>query len=868
MPIVARLFLVDGMSHLYRAYFAIKGLTNRQGQSTNAIFGFTTMLRKLVDDESPDYLAVAMDLEGPTVRHQQFAAYKATRARMPDDLAEQVPHVGRLCAALRIPVVTCPGYEADDVIATLTARALESGLEVVIVTIDKDMFQLVSDRVTVLDTRTGTRFDPAAVEAKWGVRPDQIVDMLSLVGDSSDNIPGAPGIGEKGAASLIAEFGSLDRLLEEAGRVTRKAYRESLEQNADQIRKSRELIRIHSQLPLDVELGSLRHRDPDWPALRNLFEEFGFTSLLRELPDTEPAFAPRTRAIQSEADLDVLLRRCSQGQVGVAAWFSPEEGEVQGLALSYDGNEAWFLSATTLRERPQWLDRLLTGSGRWVFHDLKPWRLAVGDGPRRGLPRQVGDTMLMAYLLSPNDRDFTLERIASEYLKLNVTEEGAGSGLLGEVQPEALGRRAAAVRRLADSLETEVSSKGLERLLHEIEIPLVEVLADMESCGVRIDPALLAAQSEELAVEIDQLSRAIYELAGQEFNLNSPKQLADVLFGKLQLPSAGKSGKAGHLSTGVEVLEELAEEHEIVQKILDYRELTKLKNTYLDALPKLIRPGTGRIHTSYNQMVAATGRLSSSNPNLQNIPVRTEQGRRIRKAFVPEPGFRFLAADYSQIELRIMAHLSEDPVLVDAFRNDEDVHERTAREVFGTESGLDPRELRRRAKVINFGIIYGLSAFGLARSLKIPRGEAQKFIEDYFHRYHGVREWLDRTAEDARRLGYVSTLFGRIRPIPEINSRNWSLREFARRTAINAPIQGTAADLMKRAMIAISRRMSEEGYRARLVLQVHDELVFEVPPDEMAALRSLVCGEMEQVVELSVPLRVEAAEGDSWYDAK
>ncbi len=867
---MARLFLVDGMSHLYRAYFAIRGLTNRSGQSTNAIYGFTTMLRKLIEEEKPEHLAVAMDLLGPTVRHEQFKDYKANRPKMPDDLRDQVPWVHRLCEAMRIPVLTCEGYEADDVIATAAAQAVEAGLDVVIVTIDKDLFQLVSDRVSILDTRTMTRYDPAAVRAKWGVGPEQIVDVLSLVGDTSDNIPGAPGIGEKGAAALIAQFGSLDRLLAETSRVQRKAYRESLEQYADQVRQSRELLRVYDRLPLKLTLDDLRLREPDWTALRKVYEELGFASLLQELPVTTPALETKTRIVAGKEALEQLIALTQGKRVGVAAWYlqdDPMLGAVEALCLSPGDNGSWVVPEAWLVQAPEQVQRLLSSDAQWVFHDLKPWKIATWNSPWRSLPSRTTDTMLMAYLLDPNQRDFSLEHLASERLKLTLNGNGDRS-LLGEDRPGALGRRAAAARLLADSLAGEIDAKGLRRVLEEIELPLVEVLAAMELWGVRVDCSLLARQSEELAREIEQLTAELYRLAGEEFNLNSPKQLAYILFEKLQLPAGGRAGKAGHLSTGVEVLEELADSYEIAQKILDYRELTKLKNTYLDALPKLVNPRTGRIHTTYNQVVAATGRLSSSNPNLQNIPIRTEQGRRIRKAFVPEPGWRFLAADYSQIELRVMAHLSEDPVLVEAFRNHEDIHERTAREVFGDNSGLDPRELRRRAKVINFGIIYGLSPFGLARSLKIDRSEAQRFIDDYFARYRGVREWLERTAEDARRYGFVSTMFGRIRPIPEINSRNWSLREFAKRTAINAPIQGTAADLMKLAMIAIFRRLQQEGSRSRLVLQVHDELVFEVPADEVDSLRKLVREAMENVVQLKVPLQVEVAVGDSWYDAK
>lgn len=867
---MARLFLVDGMSHLYRAYFAIKGLTNRDGLSTNAVYGFTTMLRKLIADEAPDYLGVAIDLDGATVRHEVYQDYKATRAKMPDDLREQVPYAWRVCEAMRIPVLSQEGYEADDVIGTLTRKASEQGLDVVIVTIDKDLFQLVSDRVSVLDTRSQTLYTPEEVEKKWGVRPERVIDVLSLIGDTSDNIPGAPGIGEKGAKGLIEEYGSLDHLLEQAEKVSRKSYRESLQNHAEQILKSRELLRIYEELPIELDLKQLELKEPDNSALRTVFEELGFSSLLQEIPSEKEPFDPHVETLRSVSDLEELIDDLKGKRLGLAVWFEgddPLDGGIEALALALDGRSARYLPGRLLASEEESVRRLVAAPAQWVVHDLKPWRLATVEGPLRGLPGDCLDTMLMAYLIDPNERDFSLDRLTEQSLGIGLGE-ARGSSLLGEDRPADLGRRAAATLLLTEALESEIQAKGLQRVLESIEIPLVSVLADMEAHGVLVDTSLLAQLSQELAGEIDELTVAIYGLAGEEFNLNSPKQLSYVMFEKLNLPQAGKTGKAGHYSTGVEVLEELAVSYEIAEKILDYRELAKLKNTYLDALPKLLNPRTGRIHTSYNQMVAATGRLSSSNPNLQNIPVRTEQGRKIRRAFIPASGFKILAADYSQIELRLMAHFSRDPVLVEAFRAGEDIHERTAREVFGDDSGVDAREQRRRAKVINFGILYGLSAFGLARGLKIDRAEAQRFIDSYFARYKGVREWIEKTVEGARRDGYVTTLYGRIRPIPEINSKNWNLREFAKRTAVNAPIQGTAADLIKLAMIAIDRRIHEDGLRSRLILQVHDELVFEAAVDEVEGLKQMVCEEMEAVAELEVPLQVEAAVGDNWYEAK
>jgi DNA polymerase I len=858
------------MSHLYRAYYAIRGLTNRSGKSTNAIYGFTTMLRKLVQEEKPDYLAVALDLMGPTVRHELFKEYKATRPKMPEDLAEQVPDLYRLCEAMRVPVLSRQGYEADDVIGTVTRLALENGLEVVIVTIDKDMLQLVGERVSVLDTRTMSRLGPRQVFEKWGVEPERVIDVLSLVGDTSDNIPGAPGIGEKGAKALISEFGSLDNLLANAELVGRKSYRESLEENREGILRSRELLRIEDRLPLDLDMEDLRVGEPDTAALRGLFEALDFTTLLQELPREDAPFDPRLIRTSSPRALGKLAAQFEGRRVGVSAWFEKDDalnGSLEGLAFSADKNSASYVPSELLRKASAETAELFGRNSTWIVHDLKPFAICARRmGWTLNLQGSL-DTMLMAYLLDPNQRDFSLSRVTEEYLGVPLGT-GREASLLGEDRPVDLGRRAVAAYLLGGELSRLVKARGLERLLNEIEMPLVGVLADMELRGVRLDANLLEEFSVELEGELARLTEAIHEQAGEAFNINSPRQLAEILFEKLGLPGARRTGKGSHLSTGVEVLEELAVSHQIAQLLLDYRELAKLKSTYVDALPKLVNPRTGRIHTSYNQMVAATGRLSSSNPNLQNIPIRSEQGRRIRRAFVPDPGFQILSADYSQIELRVMAHLSEDPVLVDAFTNGEDIHERTAREVFGRDSGLDARELRRRAKVINFGIIYGLSAFGLARSLKIDRAQAQRFIDDYFEKYAGVRRWTERTLERAGADGYVTTMFGRIRQIPEINSKNRNIREFARRTAINAPIQGTAADLIKMAMVAIHRKLIRDRWESRLILQVHDELVFEAAVKELDQLRVLVREEMEGVASLTVPLVVELAVGPSWYDAK
>ncbi|UCF36837.1 MAG: DNA polymerase I [Acidobacteriota bacterium] len=786
---------------------------------------------------------------------------------MPADLVEQLPYIDRVCEAFRIPVISLERFEADDIIGTLSKKAAEQGLEVVIVTVDKDMFQLVDDKVSILDTRTNKMIDPKGVEEKWDVRPDQVVDLLSLIGDASDNIPGAPGIGDKGARNLIGEFGSLDQLLERSEEVSRKSYRTSLQENSSLILKSRELIRIHTDLPIELDLPKLAISTPNQPALQELFKELNFTRLLQEFTPQEE-FDVQLVTVKSGKAIRDLASTFKGSRVAVAVWHEGDghgAGTIEGIAFNKGDQRCWFISKELIHGNAEILKDLFSLETEWVFHDLKSF--VLGSRKRGWLPRGTCmDTMLMAYLLNPNNKDFSLERICTELLGIKL--EKAEYSLIGGDRPSHLCEKAQAIFRLAKELLPELAQKGLEKLFHEIEMPLVVVLADMEALGVRVDTERLTRMSAEMEVDISQLEAAIFSLAGENFNVNSPKQLSYVLFEKLKLPAPKKTGKAGHYSTGVEVLEELAETQDIARKILEFREVTKLKNTYLDALPKLVNPETGRIHTSYNQMVAATGRLSSSNPNLQNIPIRSELGRQTRRAFIPEEGFTILAADYSQIELRVMAHLSEDRVLIEAFRNGEDIHSRTASEVFGTDSGIDPHELRRRAKVINFGIMYGLSAFGLAKSLKISRAEAQQFINDYFKRYEGVRRWTEEVVEEARRDGYVKTLFGRIRPIPEINNKNRNLQEFARRTAVNAPIQGTAADLIKMAMVKIHHRLNQEGCKSRIILQVHDELVLEVHQSEVDAATNLVRKGMEGIASLQVPLKVDLSTGSSWYEAK
>ncbi len=854
------------MSQIYRAYHAIRDLSNKQGMATNAVYGFTTMLRRLIKEEAPGFLAVAMESRGPTFRHEQYQDYKANRPRMPDDLAEQIPYVLRVCEVMRIPVLSYERYEADDVIGTLARKARQDGCDVVVVTIDKDLLQLVDEGVAVLDPRTMTLLDAGGVEEKLGVTPNQVVDYLSLVGDASDNVPGAPGIGAKGAQKLIRQYGTLENLLKSAETVTRKTYRESLQQNAEQIRRSRELVTIHCDLEIPLDLDEFRLAEPDDQKAFELFTELGFKSLVEDFVKPVTRQEAQCAVLEDLAGLAALTDQLAGTIAAVAVDYPAADSApngLNGLAVSIRKGEAVYVPGELLAQHPQDADRLWASPRRWAIHDLKKLLLFCRRRGRR-IALNALDTMLMGYLLDPNQRDFSLQTMAAEFLGQSLS----GSGELFEQTGQQLADEASVELQLVDQQFRKIEELKLERLLIDIEVPVVHVLAAMEDVGVLVDIDFFRTMSQEIAGDLDGLSKRIYALAQGEFNINSPKQMAEVLFERLKLPIVKRTRKAGHYSTGVEVLEKLAADYEIAKLILEYRELSKLKGTYLDALPGLVDPATNRIHTSYNQMVAATGRLSSSNPNLQNIPIKSELGRRIRRGFIAEPGFRILSADYSQIELRVMAHLSQDPMLIEAFREGEDIHARTAREVFGMHAAMEPDRFRRHAKVINFGIMYGLSAFGLAQSLKIDRKEAKRFIEDYFRKYKGVESWIDETLRKARELGYVTTLFGRIRPIPELHSKNRNLRSFGERTAINAPIQGTAADLIKVAMVNIQREMEQGAMRSRMILQVHDELVFEVEDSEFETLQEMVPRLMEGVAEMDVPLKVDMASGPTWYDAK
>jgi DNA polymerase I len=844
-----RLFILDGPGFLFRAYHALPYLSTSRGMPVNAVLGMSTMLWKLLREEQPDYFAVAWDPPGPTFRDEKFAAYKETRAATPDDLRRQIPVIMQLFEALRLPLLEVPGFEADDVLGTVVDRARAQDLDVVLVTSDKDMLQLVGPRVRVLapGARAGEQivYDADKVREKWGVGPEQIPDLLALMGDSIDNIPGVPGVGQKTAVKLIGQFGSVDGLYEHLTLVPGK-LREILAANRKQALLSRELATVSTRVPLPEDLEALRRREPDWERLRALWTELELRTLLRQLPEAPgaPAVVADEAPVAGPEALAAFLAKVPAGEPLAVDWVGeggPPRPSVTRVGLHHPVAGDVLVAAETLGPLP---GRTLIG------HDVKAlleWWLARGEPAP-----PVEDTAVAAYLLNSARSNYKLEEVCAEHL-------GEGPGL---ARP---GERARWVWQLWEQEARELREATLRALYDDIERPLIPVLAAMERHGVTVDPARLAEFSKELDRSLGNLTGEIYTLAGEEFNLGSPKQLATILFEKLGLPPVRKT-KTGY-STDADVLEQLALGHALPAKIIEHRTLAKLKSTYADALPTMINAETGRIHTSLNQLVAATGRLSSASPNLQNIPVRTELGRRIRAAFVPAPGWRFVAADYSQIELRLLAHVSGEESLVEAFRRGEDIHRRTASEVFGVPLAEVTSAQRDAAKTTNFSVIYGVTAFGLARGLGVSSREAQEFLDRFFARHPRVRAYLDATVKEGRARGFVQTLFGRRRYLPELRSGNPNLRGFAERMATNAPIQGTAADLIKVAMIRMARALEAARLRSRMLLQVHDELLFEAPPDEAERLEALAAEIMEGAMTLDVPLKVDVKAGADWAEA-
>ena len=881
-----KLFLIDAMSLVFRAFFAPMqmALVSPSGKPTKAVYIFIRTLRKLLKDHQPEFVAVAFDLAAPTFRDKLFEEYKANRPEFPEDLVVQLPYVRRFCEALGTPLVDKEGFEADDVIGTLAKAGAQRGLDVFIVSGDEDLFQLVNERVQVLKPARGgsdgeTLCDGAKVREILGIEPGQVVDWLALTGDPSDNIPGArplpgkepelaPGekkrsyIGPKGATELIQQFGTLENALDNFEQVKKQSYRDALRDFRNEALLSRELATIRTDVPLEKSVEQLRVAEPNLEELAALCQELGFTSLLREFLELAPAVSAGVSAEELKAP-ESLAQWLAAGEARapLAIGYSVEGeegfgGKLTGLGLS-DGKR---VAAVALAESLQRADLMAVlkpamadGGRAKAVHNSKLLDLLLRkDGVELAGVRD--DPMLYSYLLEPLATSHTLEAIALRRLGRKI-------------QPSP-GEAAERTRELAALMVPEIVREDLKRLYDEIELPLAAVLADVEQVGIRLDPSILTRMSGEFDQELTGLTREIYGLAGQAFDIDSPKQLGEILFEKLKLPGGKRLKKSGQWSTDASVLESLAERHDLPRKIIEYRTRAKLKSTYIDALPKFINPATGRLHTSFNQTVARTGRLSSSNPNLQNIPIGDEFGMRIRSAFVAEPGWKLISADYSQIELRVLAHMSGDPRLIEAFSRNEDIHSRTAREIFGVPAGLQTHEHRRMAKAINYGVIYGLSSFGLAVRTSTSKTEAQRYIDAYFDRYEKVKDYLDGLVDEARRTGRVRTLFGRLRPIPEINSKDVAARNRAEREAMNTPLQGTAADLMKLAMVTLQARLRREKVRTRMILTVHDELVFESPEDELEAAHDIVKAEMEGAYAMKVPLKVDVGVGSNWKEAK
>ena len=880
------LYLVDGNAQFHRAYHAIRGLATSRGLPTNATYGFTTMLRKLDADEQPTHIGISFDPPGATFRHEQYAEYKANRKRMDDDLAVQLPYVRRVCEVLKIPILELPGYEADDVIATLATKAVVEGWRVVVVSGDKDLLQLVNEQVTVLNPgREGlgaTRYDRAKVEEKWGVPPERIVDVLALMGDSVDNIPGVAGIGEKGARDLVREFGPVEAVLDNADKVKRAAYREGLKAQRGEALLSKDLATLRTDAPIDLDFEALRRHEPDRTEAHALFAELEFQAIAKEyVPDANPSSAHH-RLAASEADLTALVAEArAAGRVSVAIVATapePMRAHVLGLSLAVEAGGARYvpLGHAALEGPGPIAPARALEILRPLLEDEAVRKLSANAKRDLVLLARAGvkgagwtfDALLAAYLLNPGRRSYSLDELSVEFVneRRATGAETAGPSASVEATAQTAGQDADLVLRMADLVTARLAEEHLAAVYAEMEMPLVEVLADLERAGVKIDSALLASMSRDMERQLAGLTAEIHTLAKGEFNINSPVQLREILFDRLGLASGKKTAKTRAASTAEDVLEELALVHELPRRILDYRSVQKLKSTYVDALPDLVNPDTGRIHASFNQTVAATGRISASDPNLQNIPIRTAEGRRIREAFVAEPGHLLLSADYSQIELRILAHLSKDETLIDTFRRGEDVHDRTSREIFGPLSPVPPQEQRRISKMVNYALLYGKTAFTLAKDIGVSRKEAQAFIDAYFARYPAVRRFIDETILQARETGTVRTLLGRLRRLPDLRSRNVPIRMEAERQAMNTPVQGSAADLIKKAMIDLHRALRERGMKSRLILQIHDELLLEVPEAEAEGARGLVTKMMEGALTLDVPLVAAACLGRNWAE--
>ncbi len=920
-----KLFLLDGTALAYRAYYAFIGrpLVTSGGMNVSVIYGFINSLIKILEEEKPDYIAVVFDSNQPTFRHEMHKEYKATREKMPEDMTTQIQKLKEVIEAFNIPILEVPGYEADDVMGTLAKIAESKGIETYLVTGDKDFFQLVSPMIKIYKPMKGLAdieiVDESKIEKEWGVKPQQVVEVLGLMGDKVDNVPGIPGIGEKTAIELIKEFGSIENLVKNVDGIPTQKVKENIKKYADQAFLSKALVTIKTDVPLDIDIYSLKAKEANREKLAELFYELefkslikklGLTSAVREVEESKVEEKPtkyesiKTRPhqyhiVKNENELIELVEKLKSAELisfdTESTGINPLDAELIGMSFAINPGEAFYVPVSAEvkfssslfdvgRKKTEGIE--IEKVLKYVKPILEnPQLKKCGQNLKYDLLLMANygvwvegvsfDTMVAGYILNP-EGSHTLEVLAKEYLKYQVIPisqligEGKSQRKMSEVSIDRVAEYACEdadiTLQLVDKLKSELEKREQLKLCEEIEFPLVEVLTHMEFSGVKLDIELLQDMSKELDRMLDNLTVEIHRLAGVEFNINSPQQLADVLFKRLKLPPI-KTTKTGY-STDVEVLEELAKEHPIAERLLEYRQIQKLKSTYVDALPKLINQKTGKVHTSFNQTGTATGRLSSSDPNLQNIPIRTEIGRQIRKAFVPSyPDWFIMSADYSQIELRIMAHLSGDENLISAFRKGLDIHSSTAASVFGVKPEDVNYEMRRKAKEVNFGIMYGISPYGLSQRLGIPQPEAKKIIETYFQKFPKVKEYIEKTIEEARRKGYVATLLGRRRYVPDINSRNRTVREFAERTAINMRIQGTAADLIKLAMVRIYSEMKRMKLKSKMILQVHDELVFDVAPDEVEILKEIVRDKMQNALELDVPLIVDIGVGKNWYEA-
>ena len=885
------IYLIDGTAYIHRAYHAIRGLTNSKGLPTNAIFGFTRMLIKLMEDRNPEYVGMFFDAKGPTFRHDMYADYKANRPPMPDDMAVQIPYIKKVTAAFNLPIIEMQGYEADDLIGTLAHMAEKKGFTVVMITGDKDFMQLVTEKSTIWDPMKESATDLQSIREKFGIEPQQMIDVQGLSGDTADNVPGVPGIGQKTAVTLIKTYNSMQELYQNLDTITKKKQRENLENFKEQAFLSRKLVTLNTEVPVALDPADFKVSAPDREALAELYKDLEFRQLQQSVPDQADLSSKDYQAVMDQDQLSKLISQLEKADLFALDTETtsphPMLAELVGLSFAVNANQAYYipcrhnyLGAPDQLKLQDVLEKLkpvlenpqIKKIGQNIKYD---WMVLERNGIK--LDGVVFDTMLASYLLNPSKRAHNLDQIALDFLghKTITYEQVAGKGkkamlfsqvLLDKAVPYAC-EDADITLMVRDVLMPKLKALGLDELMTSVEMPLVPVLMRMEMRGAGINVERLHELSESFKQQLDALEGSIYGLAGEAFNIKSSRQLGRILFEKLQLPVQKKTKKKTGYSTDVNVLTVLADQHELPALILQHRTLAKLKSTYTDALMELVNPQTGRIHTSYNQTVAATGRLSSSDPNLQNIPIRSQEGRQIRGAFIPRKGWHLVAADYSQVELRVLAHCSEDEILIQAFQNDEDIHARTACEVFQVSPAELSGELRRQAKAINFGIIYGMSAFGLSRQLKISQKMAKTYIDHYFERYQGVKRFMDQTIAEAREAQRTSTLLGRIRLLPDINSSNHIIRQAAERTAINTPIQGSAADLIKVAMIQVDEALRKKNLQSAMLLTVHDELIFEVPPDELQDVTRLIKDIMEGVWQLKVPLKINVAEGRNWEEA-